>query len=550
MVGRISFPGSEGKQVGTRVRSPGPNEFPQDERAQRPPSYNDATDQMAGPVFAETTTTTVTTTTQTVQTTTHFFSLPLWRRRGTAPSLTAAATEDPRMSELYAAEDGRLMRTSPLNVDKELPAVPNPEPVTARPFTRRSVSSQNVHSERRTSESDEATGRKRKLRAATMLPQDPPQQSSTRTLAQAGLGIGLPLVMPLAAARSASASRPSSPSISRPRTAPRQEPRNEQVKEVRRIRSFKTLLKADTQVPPSGSKAEERFPPVEIKPIMAPMNGNGSLEASTSSDIDSHPRVLTKRTSFWNRRRVQSLRGGSLVPLDGLPQKTEQSLIPALPTVQPMSPMFLDQDLKSSPGLMSQFGDTLPPTKLRRRHSERSSSTVSPRTVVFDSDVLSEPPPIPKRSPNRPAPPGLSSPRASTSTDRSDQNSSQSQTRRGPAMSFISTPAISKFSPVDERMSRPRSMTNPNLFHRLSLGIFPLTSPPSPISSPSVSTNIADDTSLTSSPRHSATLTRNSVSKSVEIPKPRADEESPEVFLGRLEEAVSKAEIANVLARK
>ncbi|EJD04146.1 uncharacterized protein FOMMEDRAFT_19430 [Fomitiporia mediterranea MF3/22] len=79
------------------------------------------------------------------------------------------------------------------------------------------------------------------------------------------------------------------------------------------------------------------------------------------------------------------------------------------------------------------------------------------------------------------------------------------------------------------------------------MGIFSSSSPSSPISSPTASTNITDN--MSSSPRQSGTFTRTSLSKSaVEIPKPRADEEPPEEFLGRLEEAVSKAEIANILA--
>ncbi|KAH8120136.1 hypothetical protein DFH11DRAFT_1500603 [Phellopilus nigrolimitatus] len=81
------------------------------------------------------------------------------------------------------------------------------------------------------------------------------------------------------------------------------------------------------------------------------------------------------------------------------------------------------------------------------------------------------------------------------------------------------------------------------------MGFFNPSSPSSPISSPTVSTNITDAMPLSSSPRHSATLPRSSLSKTnVDIPKPRANEESPDIFLGRLEEAVSKAEIANVLA--
>lgn len=99
---------------------------------------------------------------------------------------------------------------------------------------------------------------------------------------------------------------------------------------------------------------------------------------------------------------------------------------------------------------------------------------------------------------------------------------------------------------MEEFNRRPRSNTNPNVLHRLSMGLFS-SSPSSPISSTTVSTSAAGDHNT--SPRTSVNLTRSSLSKStVEIPKPKEDEETPEEFLSRLEEVVSKAEIANVLA--
>ena len=99
---------------------------------------------------------------------------------------------------------------------------------------------------------------------------------------------------------------------------------------------------------------------------------------------------------------------------------------------------------------------------------------------------------------------------------------------------------------MEEINRRPRSNTNPNVLHRLSMGLFN-SSPSSPISSTTVSTSAAGDHST--SPRTSVNLTRSSLSRSaVEIPKPKEDEESPEDFLNRLEEVVSKAEIAHVLA--
>ncbi|KAI0374264.1 hypothetical protein BV20DRAFT_935476, partial [Pilatotrama ljubarskyi] len=62
------------------------------------------------------------------------------------------------------------------------------------------------------------------------------------------------------------------------------------------------------------------------------------------------------------------------------------------------------------------------------------------------------------------------------------------------------------------------------------------------------SPNVLDVQTLTTPPS-SLGSSRPSLSKpSIEIPRPRSDEESPEVYLQRLVEAVSKAEVASILA--
>ncbi|KZT06873.1 uncharacterized protein LAESUDRAFT_736750 [Laetiporus sulphureus 93-53] len=67
---------------------------------------------------------------------------------------------------------------------------------------------------------------------------------------------------------------------------------------------------------------------------------------------------------------------------------------------------------------------------------------------------------------------------------------------------------------------------------------------PNPLHDP-----IAGPDPLSASPSSSYESPRRSFSKrSVEIPQPRAEEESPEVYLHRLTDAVSKAEVATVLA--
>ncbi|KAL1748872.1 hypothetical protein HDZ31DRAFT_28634, partial [Schizophyllum fasciatum] len=103
---------------------------------------------------------------------------------------------------------------------------------------------------------------------------------------------------------------------------------------------------------------------------------------------------------------------------------------------------------------------------------------------------------------------------------------------------------LSPSAPASEEgvaVARPRSNTNPPILHRLSMTLFPS-------SVPSFSNNVGSSSghSPADSPRPS--LSRPQHKPSIEIPKPRTNEESPEVYLHRLSEVVSKAEIATVLA--
>lgn len=79
-------------------------------------------------------------------------------------------------------------------------------------------------------------------------------------------------------------------------------------------------------------------------------------------------------------------------------------------------------------------------------------------------------------------------------------------------------------------------------------GTSPTSSSSHVVPSPLYDTITGND-QLSASPSSSHESSRRSLNKrSIEIPKPRADEESPEVYLERLTEAVSKAEVATVLA--
>ncbi|KAI0824263.1 hypothetical protein BC628DRAFT_1323355 [Trametes gibbosa] len=118
-----------------------------------------------------------------------------------------------------------------------------------------------------------------------------------------------------------------------------------------------------------------------------------------------------------------------------------------------------------------------------------------------------------------------------------------------PSASPLPTPTEQPTHPISPPAlpeNRPRAQTNPPLLYRLSVNLFGPSSsnPPTSASSP----NVHEGQAVTTPPS-SLGSSRPSLSKpSVEIPRPRSDEESPEVYLSRLVEAVSKAEVASILA--
>lgn len=493
-----------------------------------PPAYyeTESPDSQTGFV-TETTVRTVTTTTRT---TTHFFSLPNWKRR---PESRMASTlfESHRPSQVL--EDGRIVRASSfnvsmdVNVNKSLPEIPDYELFCDPVFARRSTGSLHLPSmvangERSGQSSNSSSGHL--SRASTLMP---PHSQPTHTLAQAGLGIGLPHVMPHVAR---SASKPI-PSCSRPKTAPR--PTRLEPKVSPQIRRVSSFTNAQEEAPTSSRREDNLdvqatsqnrkrtlFP--ASKPIDEPVRPENRAE----------PKSIMRRASFWTRRRVQSLKD----PPEA--QRMSTAPAPALPTHYPVSPMFPEKPVRSSPVPTPRSATFESPGRLRRRHSERSTSS-SHQTSPRDANFASDPPPIPQGTSHRDFP-------RTQDTPPSTSPPSRDLRPRPIAMSFISSPAISSFPTMEEINRRPRSNTNPNVLHRLSMGLFN-SSPSSPISSTTVSTSAAGDHST--SPRTSVNLTRSSLSRSaVEIPKPKEDEESPEDFLNRLEEVVSKAEIAHVLA--
>lgn len=458
--------------------------------------------------------------------TSHFFSLPNWKRRP-VPAMASAVFESRRSSQVL--EDGRIVRAGShdvnmdANVNKALPEIPDYELFSELIFARRSTGSLHLPSMVPNGERSGQSSRSSSSSPTLM----PPHSQSAHTLAHAGLGIGLPHVMPQVAR---SASKPVLTS-SRPKTAPRPtrlEPKKSQ--QIRRISSFTDAQEEAPDSPRQGERLEAQATSQNRRKTIFP--ASRPIDEPTRLEARPEPKSLMRKASFWTRRRVQSLKDPPEAQRVAIPPA------PALPTFYSPSPMFPDKPVRSSPVSTPRSSTFETPGRLRRRHSERSTSSshqTSPRDAFFTPNSSS----ISHQPPHRPFP--------RTQDSQSSQTPSPHDLRPRPtAMSFISSPAISSFPTMEEFNRRPRSNTNPNVLHRLSMGLFS-SSPSSPISSTTVSTSAAGDHST--SPRTSVNLTRSSLSKSaVEIPKPKEDEETPEEFLSRLEEIVSKAEIANVLA--
>lgn len=540
MVGGITFPATKDKGLGNRPRVANDQDFARSTPASNAPSLHPAS------YLAETMTTTVTTTTQTTQTT-HFFSLPLWRRPNTQ-SMSGSSSRT-RVSQYGAGEDGFLERPKSFNFDKDLPAVPFDDVLsTETPLVSTRTTGEFSRSPLRTAQTSVG---ERSLVSESAPPTRraspaPPSRQTTRALAQASLGLGLPHIMPHAAASSTSpslASLPGSSGSTRPTDASTPLP------DVRRAKSF-----SRTHSEGYFSNARENRDRRHEMSLL-PANAEGAKDAkgkgkeSGGSETQASERKpVVRRPSFWNRRRVQSMKTTAETASAG---KSELLIpVPMLPVMPPVSPLFGERASQSSDS--ATLPSQLQSPGLRRRHSERSTS--HRRSTL---EVPEPPPPLPKRSPYRPPPPnGADLSPSSPTLDRLPRQSTELVEPRPTASSphVILSPAPHARPGAHElaRTARPRSMTNPgHLLHRLSLGLFTPSSSSSPVSSPTVSTNITDDKLVSSPTQTSPSLPRSSLSKSaVEIPKPRTGEESPEVFLRRLEEAVSKAEIANILAAR
>ncbi|KDQ63793.1 hypothetical protein JAAARDRAFT_29838 [Jaapia argillacea MUCL 33604] len=506
MVGRFAL-GNKSKKSPSRER--------RDSDATPPPPPYNQEDRDTPVVLAEMTTTTTQVVTTTTHTTTHFFSLPLWRRRtGPVPPNTTSRAS---LSAPSADEHGMKVPNSPhpLLFEKELPPTPTDadtdEPEAGGvPTIRTGGMSQLISSS--PSASQPAKGGNTASAS-----------QSTFALAHASLGLGLPHVMPRASCSDINSV--AFLSQASPRLDAKLTPST-----IRRAKSFQTS--PTTSVPEDNMTimARRRSRGISLTPRDVPLaTAEGKAKGKErDSDITSTPipKPISRKSSFFSRLRKESPRP-SVLPLTSI---TPDGLHP--------SPVSHPPPRSPPPPSVHQ------PPGLTRRHSDRSLSR-SPPPQVSPSGVdtsLASPVSLtmasPRRRPVRPS--------TADSTTRSrarslflDAFTPSSATSPPPPVPHESRYLDSSRHTHSPQL-RNRSQTNPPLLHRLSMNFF---------SSSGTSTSLTGNT-VTSSPSSSTGPSpRPSLSRpSVEIPRPRLDDESPELYLQRVMEAVSKAEVASVLA--
>ncbi|KAJ8084189.1 hypothetical protein PM082_002956 [Marasmius tenuissimus] len=496
----------------------------------RPPHHNDTArpppaykENESSPVlFSETTITRTEVVTTTTQTTTHFFTPP-WRKRPGTSTIVSPPTTVPEPG--MAVESAPSPRSSSFKVDKALPPTPKTEQAKASYFAPSRQPS--------TEESVEAIRRPPLL----SFPDPSPSRislksrpsSSTAALAHAALGLGLPHVLPHASTSSSeintiafSSSSEESPVIPTGLESRRSK--------GRAISAVDQPEQTDSGPRHRKTRGLSLGPGSFLSFGSSEAKGKGKEKESASSSTLSPTKTLVRKSSFWSRKK-NSLGGGSSEPsfqAHQAPTPPKELFVP-LPTFTPISPFNVDL---SSPAADRQSHHT---RGLSRSHSDRigaGSSRQPPRRA--ENPLVGDPPPKKRRPPRRPA--TADGPSPSTAKFLPDIPGPLTESPLPtPPLTNIPIMEPPKQGPTSNTSDflRPRAQTNPPFLHRLSMNIFS-SSPAQPVpASPSLPTPPA----------------RTSSSKrSMEIPKPQVDEETPQGYLKRLEASVSKSEIAGILA--
>ncbi|KAF8807560.1 hypothetical protein BYT27DRAFT_7138610 [Phlegmacium glaucopus] len=271
---------------------------------------------------------------------------------------------------------------------------------------------------------------------------------------------------------------------------------------VRKSRSFQWLKRniSENYTPssnddPSHSASEPRrdlsFGATAFLSTAVPGDGDKGKPAQPPSvSPKASPKIMSRRPSFWRKKR-----GSPSNEPPSYPSHSEGIILtlPPLPPVHQVSPFKISHLTEApSSSLIQTTGTT------HAREMSKSCSEINERTLPATESSI--PPP-----------------RAPFS---------------GPSRDVGSRGTVAP-SP------RARAQTNPPFFRRLSMGVFSTFEPSSPLDLHAG--NPAQFLPIT------PTIARQAVKKPL-IPKPLSKEESPDIYLTRLQSAVSKAEVAGILA--
>lgn len=505
-----------------------------DQHTLSPPSYNES--RYGSPVLvSETTTTTQVVTTQT---TTHFFSLPLWRRKpGTSSNVPSArqSIADPQADDMGQLAPSMRVASGPftfsdLKTNKALPPTPSvseagpssirtpiPAPRAASPAPFTAGDHDSLH--------DPSSN----LRMAISPPEfvsQPSMSSYTApehpklAIARAALGLGLPHVMPqqLQAER-ASLSLTSSASG------------------MRRVNSFNRSDGQPDQylpepIPPPAADTHTRRRTRGLSLGPWSLGVDAKAKGKDKEDEVAPSPTLSRKGSFFGRRRKDS-KLAPPVPSSPVPARAPVE-VPLLPQIPLVSPLNVD------PNSMSSAVRLLRRANSQRERRERTNSQQSMSMLSFmqNHSPPTSPNPPPSESAGK-APPASERPRprrpltADSAAERTRAYSMFLGSAPGGSFGLMTDPSSSPRSTVmtssPDTSQRRRSQTNP---------LWPSFAP------------------FSNTPSTSATSASPAPSPRVSLNKPSAEQlkpqtqESPEIYLQRLSEIVSKAEIAAVLATR
>ncbi|KAF9270381.1 hypothetical protein L218DRAFT_888854 [Marasmius fiardii PR-910] len=352
--------------------------------------------------------------------------------------------------------------------------------------------------------------------------------TSTAALAHAALGLGLPHVLPHASASSSELNTIVFSSSSSDESLAMVDGISNRRANWRTVSSVERPHQSNS----SGNK-NRKTRGLSLGPASflnfgsSEAKGKGKATEMNSDSMISPAKPLVRKSSFWSRRKHSiptDVPYPSSPPAFQMPASRSDLFVP-LPTLTPLSPFNVDLSTSSDRESHDSRG-------LSRSHSDRIGSEIPWNSP--ESNIRRDPPPKRRRPSHRPATADPSSP-PSFLPDGPKPLTSSPLSTPPPVVdsSFHSQQEQTALRQNTSEFLRPRAQTNPPLLHRLSLNLFssppPLPLPPSP--------------SVTRPPTRSLTS-----KQPIAIPKPHTDEETPQIYLSRLEAAVSKSEIASILA--